>query len=68
MLDSDNIVLTADATDAAYCYGSCSACVPLVVTFTTDMSVVSSVALEGVFVARSKVGTQDALMDNGDGT
>ncbi|MGB2470373.1 MAG: T9SS type A sorting domain-containing protein, partial [Flavobacteriales bacterium] len=71
-LDSENILLAADATGAAYCYGSCTACVaPLVVTFTADMSVVSSVSPEGVHLAGSFQGWDPAgtpLMDNGDGT
>ena len=72
MLDSENILLAADATGGAYCFNSCSACVaPLVVTFTADMSVVSSVSPEGVHLAGSFQGWDPAgtpLMDNGDGT
>lgn len=71
-LDSENIVLAADATGAAYCYGSCTACVaPLVVTFTVDMSVVNEVSPDGVHLAGSFQGWDPAgtpLMDNGDGT
>lgn len=71
-LDSENIVLAADATGGAYCFNACSACVaPLVVTFTADMSVVSSVSPEGVHLAGSFQGWDPAgtpLMDNGDGT
>ena len=72
MLDSENILLAADATGAAYCYGSCTACVaPLVVTFNLDMTVVSSVSPEGVHLAGSFQGWDPAgtpLADNGDGT
>lgn len=71
-LDSENILLAADATGGAYCFNACSACVaPLVVTFTADMSVVSSVSPEGVHLAGSFQGWDPAgtpLMDNGDGT
>ncbi|MGB2231117.1 MAG: hypothetical protein ACPH1A_07715 [Flavobacteriales bacterium] len=72
MLDSENILLAADATGEAYCFGSCTACAPpLVVTFTVDMSMVSSVSPEGVHLAGSFQGWDPAgtpLVDNGDGT
>ena len=72
MLDSENILLAADATGGAYCFNACETCVaPLVVTFTADMSVVSSVSPEGVHLAGSFQGWDPAgtpLMDNGDGT
>ena len=72
MLDSENMLLAADATGGAYCFNACETCLaPLVVSFTVDMSVVSSVSPEGVHLAGSFQGWDPAgtpLMDNGDGT
>ncbi len=71
-LDSDNIVLSADAAGQPYCFNSCTSCVlPLSVTLTVDMSVVASVSEAGVHVAGSFQGWDPAgspLTDNGDGT
>lgn len=68
----NNIVLSADATGAPYCFSSCSSCLlPLSVTLTVDMSVVSSVSENGVHVAGSFQGWDPAgtpMTDNGDGT
>ena len=71
-LAGDNIVLSADDLGSPYCFNSCSSCVlPLAVTLTVDMSVVSSVSENGVHVAGSFQGWDPAgtpLTDNGDGT
>ncbi|MGB1384859.1 MAG: hypothetical protein ACPG6N_06405, partial [Flavobacteriales bacterium] len=68
----NNIVLSADDIGSPYCFNSCSSCVlPLSVTFTVDMTVVSSVSENGVHIAGSFQGWNaagTALTDNGDGT
>ena len=72
VLDSENITLTANASGDAYCFNQCSSCVlPLQVTFTVDMSVVSSVSEQGVHIAGTFQGwdaESTMLSDNGDGT
>ena len=72
VLDSDNIVLSANATGSAFCFNQCSSCVlPLQVTFTVDMSVVDEVSGAGVHLAGNFQGWDpEATMldDNGDGT
>ena len=72
VIDSDNITLTANASGDAYCFNQCSSCVlPLQVTFTVDMSVVSSVSEQGVHIAGTFQGwdaESTMLTDNGDGT
>ena len=66
------IILSANATGAPYCFNQCSSCVLLLqVTFTVDMSVVSSVSDQGVHIAGSFQGwdaESTMLTDNGDGT
>ena len=72
VIDSENITLTANASGDAYCFNQCSSCVlPLQVTFTVDMSVVSSVSEQGVHIAGTFQGwdaESTMLTDNGDGT
>ena len=67
-----NIVLSANGVGDAYCFNQCSSCVlPLQVTFTVDMSVVSSVSEQGVHIAGTFQGwdaESTMLTDNGDGT
>ena len=67
-----NIVLSANGVGDAYCYNTCSSCIlPLQVTFTVDMSLVSSVSDQGVYIAGSFQGwdaESTMLADNGDGT
>ncbi|MDA9756009.1 T9SS type A sorting domain-containing protein [Flavobacteriales bacterium] len=71
-LDSENMVLTANAAGDAYCFNACSSCIlPLEVTFTIDMSQVGSVSEFGVHLAGTFQGWQAGdtpLTDNGDGT
>ena len=70
--NESNIVMSANATGDAYCFNQCSSCVlPLQVTFTVDMSVVSSVSDQGVHIAGTFQGwdaESTMLTDNGDGT
>ena len=72
VLDSENITLSANDTGVPYCFNQCTSCVlPLQVTFTVDMSVLSSVSEEGVHLAGSFQGwdaESTMLTDNGDGT
>ena len=72
VLDSENMVLTANAAGDAYCFNACSSCIlPLEVTFTIDMSQVGSVSEFGVHLAGTFQGWQAGdtpLTDNGDGT
>ena len=71
-LDTEYISLAANATGAPFCFNQCSSCVlPLQVTFTVDMSVVSSVSEQGVHIAGTFQGwdaESTMLTDNGDGT
>ena len=71
-LAGNDVVLSADDIGSPYCFNSCSSCVlPLAVTFTVDMTVVSSVSENGVHIAGSFQGWDPAgtaLTDNGDGT
>ena len=70
--NESNIVLSANGDGAAYCFNECVACVtPLLVTFTVDMSLVSSVSEQGVHLAGSFQGwdaESTMLTDNDDGT
>ena len=70
--NESNIVLSANGDRAAYCFNECVACVtPLLVTFTVDMSLVSSVSEQGVHLAGSFQGwdaESTMLTDNDDGT
>ena len=67
-----NITLSANAAGDAYCFNQCTSCIlPLQVTFTVDMSVVSSVDEQGVHIAGTFQGwdaESTMLSDNGDGT
>ena len=69
-LDSENIVLAADATGAAYCYGSCTACGAVGHVHggheCGGKCVTWEVHLAGSFQGWDPAGTP--LMDNGDGT
>ena len=60
-LDATDIVLAANGTGSAYCFNSCETCVaPLQVTFSVDMSGVSSVSENGVHLAGSFQGWDPA--------
>ena len=71
-IEEENMMLSANAAGDAFCFGECASCVaPLQVTFTVDMSVVSSVSEQGVHLAGSFQGwdaESTMLSDNGDGT
>ena len=66
------IILSASGSGDAYCFNQCSSCIlPVSVTFTVDMSVVSSVSEQGVHIAGTFQGwdpESTMLTDNGDGT
>ena len=67
------IIVSANAAGDAYCYDQCTSCIlPVEVTFTIDMNVVSSgVSPQGVHLAGSFQGwdpESTMLTDNGDGT
>ena len=58
--DDADIVLSANGSGDAYCFNQCSSCVlPLQVTFTVDMSVVSSVSDQGVHIAGIQLGCRE---------
>jgi hypothetical protein len=71
-LAGNDVVLSADDIGTPYCFNSCSSCVlPLAVTFTVDMTVVTAVSDLGVHLAGSFQGWTPAdtpMSDNGDGT
>ena len=67
-----DIVLSVSGSDSPYCFNSCESCVsPVQVSFSVDMSVVSSVSENGVHVVGPFQGWDPSatpLIDNGDST
>ena len=69
VLDSPEILLSADE-EGNYCFNSCEECVlPLIVDFEVDATQLAEVSPDGIFVAGTFTGwTQTAMNDsNGDG-
>lgn len=64
----NNIVLSADASGAPYCFNSCNSCVlPLIVDLEVDATQLAAISPDGLFVAGSFTGWSQTAMDDSDG-
>ena len=68
VLDSPEILLSADEEGNPYCFNSCEECVlPLIVDFEVDATQLAEVSPDGIFVAGTFTGWSQTAMNDSDG-